>query len=444
VKTRCPACATSFRVGPEQLKARSGKVRCGQCGSVFNALDTLLDEVLVVAAPAMSSTEPASAPQAHALIPADEPAALQDFAATDANESLAADEGVPDGEPASAHDRAPEPASQEFANWPHTAPFAATASSDDNTNARATTAAEALPFHNDQPGSEEIAPEELIAAPGAADSDESNASRDPHDDIAPATDDALPQEAAAAPETAQPAPSAALGTLVTAAHEAVDTPPAASSAPVTAVAGSAALAVPAAALAADGGVLPRQMTEIPGYSKWSEGAIAQGTTSVDSVAAPASQTTFVVVAGLLALLLAGQAVFHFRSEIAASAPSLQRALITYADLFGTGLPPLRRAEMISIEGSDLQADPARRGQLMLLATLANRAPYAQALPLLELTLTDTHDQAVARKVFTPEQYLPDAAAAGTPFAPRSEIALRLPIETRDIAAAGYRLYVFYP
>ncbi|MBK1681840.1 DUF3426 domain-containing protein, partial [Rhodocyclus tenuis] len=198
------------------------------------------------------------------------------------------------------------------------------------------------------------------------------------------------------------------------------------------------------ASAADGGVLPRQMTEIPGYSKWSEGTIASPAQAIDSVQPGTSQTTFVVVATLLALVLAGQAVFHFRSEIAASAPSMRRALVTYADMFGAGLPPLRHAEQISIEGSDLQADPARSGQLLLLATLANRAPYAQALPMLELTLTDTHDQAVARKVFPPEQYLPDPTAASAPFAPRSEIALRLPIETRDIAAAGYRLYVFYP
>ncbi len=42
--TRCPACATAFRVSPEQLKARAGKVRCGECRSQFNALDTLVEE----------------------------------------------------------------------------------------------------------------------------------------------------------------------------------------------------------------------------------------------------------------------------------------------------------------------------------------------------------------------------------------------------------------
>lgn len=439
MKTRCPACATSFRVGPEQLKARAGKVRCGQCGSVFNALDTLLDELVVVAAPAMSSSEAASAPPPPALIPADGPAAPREFAATGADDPLAADEGASDGEPAGEHDPAPEPASQEFADWPLTPPLAAAASSDDNTNAAATAATDASPFPDDQPGSEDTEPEEPIVAPGTADSDESDDGRSPHEAIAAATDSALTLEAAPSPEAAPPAPSAALGTLATAADAPGDM------APATPSAAAAGLPAPAAAaLAADGGVLPRQMTEIPGYSKWSEGAIANTAAAVEVEPPGAPQTAFVLVAAVLALLLAGQAVFHFRSEIAASAPSLQRALITYADLFGAGLPPLRRAEMISIEGSDLQADPARRGQLLLLATLANRAPYAQALPLLELTLTDTHDQAVARKVFTPEQYLPDAAAAAAPFAPRSEVALRLAVETHDIAAAGYRLYVFYP
>ena len=41
--TRCPSCATAFRVTPEQLKVRSGTVRCGKCQTIFNALDSLVD-----------------------------------------------------------------------------------------------------------------------------------------------------------------------------------------------------------------------------------------------------------------------------------------------------------------------------------------------------------------------------------------------------------------
>jgi predicted Zn finger-like uncharacterized protein len=39
--TQCPHCLTLFRVKPEQLKVAAGKVRCCQCNSVFNALQRL-------------------------------------------------------------------------------------------------------------------------------------------------------------------------------------------------------------------------------------------------------------------------------------------------------------------------------------------------------------------------------------------------------------------
>ena len=41
--TRCPGCETTFRIRSEQAKARQGKVRCGRCKQVFNAIDYMLD-----------------------------------------------------------------------------------------------------------------------------------------------------------------------------------------------------------------------------------------------------------------------------------------------------------------------------------------------------------------------------------------------------------------
>lgn len=37
--TRCPNCATTFRVSDAQLALRGGRVRCGHCSFVFNAMD---------------------------------------------------------------------------------------------------------------------------------------------------------------------------------------------------------------------------------------------------------------------------------------------------------------------------------------------------------------------------------------------------------------------
>ena len=46
MRTACPLCSTVFRVTPEQLRVRAGKVRCGQCQGVFNALESLMNAPL--------------------------------------------------------------------------------------------------------------------------------------------------------------------------------------------------------------------------------------------------------------------------------------------------------------------------------------------------------------------------------------------------------------
>lgn len=40
---RCPTCGTNFRVQPAQLAVKSGKVRCGKCAAVFDAVAALVD-----------------------------------------------------------------------------------------------------------------------------------------------------------------------------------------------------------------------------------------------------------------------------------------------------------------------------------------------------------------------------------------------------------------
>jgi len=42
--TRCPVCATAFRVQRSQLAARGGKVRCGKCGQIFDGVASLVEE----------------------------------------------------------------------------------------------------------------------------------------------------------------------------------------------------------------------------------------------------------------------------------------------------------------------------------------------------------------------------------------------------------------
>jgi predicted Zn finger-like uncharacterized protein len=72
--TRCPKCTTTFRVTPEQLKVRQGRVRCGECREVFNALDTLIELAAPVSPPQELPPSPVmESDDAYRL--ADEPAA---------------------------------------------------------------------------------------------------------------------------------------------------------------------------------------------------------------------------------------------------------------------------------------------------------------------------------------------------------------------------------
>jgi hypothetical protein len=75
--------------------------------------------------------------------------------------------------------------------------------------------------------------------------------------------------------------------------------------------------------------------------------------------------------------------------------------------------------------------------------LRNSAGFAQDWPHLELTLTDTADRAVVRRVLSPADYLPAGAPSAT-FDAASEHSVSLLIDPADSGAGGYRLYVFYP
>ncbi len=42
--TQCPECRTAYQIGPDDLRRAHGRVRCGGCGTVFDALQTLSHE----------------------------------------------------------------------------------------------------------------------------------------------------------------------------------------------------------------------------------------------------------------------------------------------------------------------------------------------------------------------------------------------------------------
>ena len=146
----------------------------------------------------------------------------------------------------------------------------------------------------------------------------------------------------------------------------------------------------------------------------------------------------------LVIALGVQAVVEYRDALAAHAPFTRPILEGACTLFGCTIGPLRDAAAISIDASDLQADPAHRGLLKLSATIRNRAAYPIAWPYLELTLTDASDSVVARRAFAPGEYVGIGRDAARGIPGNGENVITLFLDASETSQAGYRLYLFYP
>lgn len=207
---------------------------------------------------------------------------------------------------------------------------------------------------------------------------------------------------------------------------------------------------------------PQPLEDLPRYGR--ADTLASSTPGHPASAAPAEiedapvpaflssarpGAAYTLVWALLALLavaaLLVQAGLHFRTEIAVLLPPSRIHLETACDMLGCDIRPPRRADLMSIESSDLQADTQRQGVIVLNALLRNRAPFAQQYPDLELTLTDHGDQPLIRRVLKPGEY---TQQTGTTLAQGisggAEESVRIYLDAGGLFATGYQLFLFYP
>ncbi len=149
---------------------------------------------------------------------------------------------------------------------------------------------------------------------------------------------------------------------------------------------------------------------------------------------------------VLALVLLLQAAVLFRTELITRWPQLRPTLVQVCDLYGCSVGWPTRAELLAVVGTELQAIPGT-DILELTAVVRNRASFRVALPAVEITLTDTNNRTLARKVFAPVDYL---ASSGEPSSRINEglgaggdYIVRITFEARGLNAAGFVVYPFY-
>ena len=154
--------------------------------------------------------------------------------------------------------------------------------------------------------------------------------------------------------------------------------------------------------------------------------------------------SWVVVTLLLVIVLLAQTTYFFRVELAAHLPGIKPVLTSYCKLLNCAIPLPKKIDQLSIESSDLESDPKQASVIALNAILRNRAPYAQTYPNLELTLTNSMDEALARRIFPPVEYLKPGEDEKQGLLPNHEIGIKLHLDTANLKPTGYRLFLFYP
>jgi hypothetical protein len=145
----------------------------------------------------------------------------------------------------------------------------------------------------------------------------------------------------------------------------------------------------------------------------------------------------------LLIALAAQSTYVFRNQLAVWFPAARPALDRVCAMLDCRVNLPTQIAAVSIESSELQALAPEKNTFSLTLLLRNHSATAQAWPNIELTLNDANEQAIARRVFTPREYL-GTQQESTGFAARSERSFKLFFELSQIKASGYRVYVFYP
>jgi hypothetical protein len=114
----------------------------------------------------------------------------------------------------------------------------------------------------------------------------------------------------------------------------------------------------------------------------------------------------------LALLLLLQVLLADRVQLAADA-RWRPAVSTACAVLRCDVPAWREPAAITLVRRDIRPHPTRPGVLHVTASFRNDARWAQAWPVLLLTLSDVDGRAVGERAFQPREYLGHAPAEAT-------------------------------
>jgi predicted Zn finger-like uncharacterized protein len=143
-------------------------------------------------------------------------------------------------------------------------------------------------------------------------------------------------------------------------------------------------------------------------------------------------------AGLLALGLIAQVVHHYRADLADTS-TLRRPLTAIYQSLGRPLDPRWDIASYEIRQLGASADAAIPGDLVVRASISNRAKRVQPLPLLRVVMQDRFGNRVAARDLQPAEYLGRGAPQVSLMAPGQRVDVQVAFQDPGQAATGFEI-----
>ncbi|MDR6536124.1 DUF3426 domain-containing protein [Variovorax soli] len=425
--TRCPACGTTFKVVRDQLRISDGWVRCGRCSEVFDATLALQEAPHSIPdsgppAPIGASATPPSPslPKQHAAAPPSENAVV-DMEETDFLDDEHEHEHEHESQPA--EPQVDAPATPEARRKPEPLPFAGIVTDEPWPQASNSIV---------EPDSHVVPP--YPSFPPFPDIDLNLAAASSVGGGALRADSARPESKTA---SATPADEDAANVqLQKALRRARAKSAKIARAKARGEERAARESAPVVLAASEPEPVPETARRLPRFAAAAEGASFWERTGV--------RRALVAMAAAAALLLVLQVLHQERDLIAARQPSLRPVLAALCGLTGCEVSALRQIGDITIDGASFARE--KTGDAYRLNfTLRNAAPVPLAMPAVELSLLDTQERAVVRRVLLPSEFgAPSVLPARAERAASLPLALSGPEASALPPVAGFHLLAFYP
>ena len=145
----------------------------------------------------------------------------------------------------------------------------------------------------------------------------------------------------------------------------------------------------------------------------------------------------------LICLAALQTVYFLRTKIAAEYPQFKPYLAQACTYLQCKIDLPRNVDLFTIDDSDMQESEGHEKVVDFSSLLINKANYTQTYPNIELTLTDTNDLPVVRRLIKPNEYLNANTNMSAGIASKEEVRVKLAINVADLSVAGYRVLLAY-